>query len=158
MNVAEIPLLTRREIEASIVAPIAKALISELGRETALALVRDVVQGISQDQGAALAQFAGANTLDRFSAAIDLWKQGGALELDMVEQSPERLSFNVTRCKYAEMYHNMGIADLGLVLSCSRDSALVHGFNPEVVLTRTQTIMEGADYCDFRFSLSDRNA
>jgi hypothetical protein len=36
-----------------------------------------------------------------------------------------------------------------------RDFALVEGFNPKINLTRTQTIMEGADYCDFRFTMPD---
>ncbi len=77
--------------------------------------------------------------------------RGGALEIDIREQTPERLSFNVTRCRYAEMYRALGLADLGSSLSCQRDYALVQGFNPAIGLTRTQTIMEGAPYCDFRF-------
>ena len=64
---------------------------------------------------------------------------------------PDRLDFDVTRCRYAEMYRALGLADLGGTLSCCRDFALIEGFNPEVTLTRTQTIMEGATHCDFRF-------
>ena len=45
------------------------------------------------------------------------------------------------------------MAELGAVLSCNRDYALIEGFNGEVDLTRTQTIMEGAAYCDFRYRL-----
>jgi predicted hydrocarbon binding protein len=33
---------------------------------------------------------------------------------------------------------------------------MVEAFNPEIKLTRTQTIMEGADYCDFVFEQSNR--
>ena len=29
---------------------------------------------------------------------------------------------------------------------------MVRGFNPDLKLTRTQTIMQGASHCDFRFS------
>jgi hypothetical protein len=43
------------------------------------------------------------------------------------------------------------MADLGASLSCCRDFALIEGVNPAVTLTRTQTIMEGASHCDFRF-------
>jgi hypothetical protein len=38
-------------------------------------------------------------------------------------------------------------------LSCARDYALIEGFNPDVSLKRTQTIMEGATHCDFRYCL-----
>jgi hypothetical protein len=29
------------------------------------------------------------------------------------------------------------------------------GFNPKIKFKRTQTIMEGAPYCDFRYTLED---
>ena len=73
--------------------------------------------------------------------------------MDVLEQSEEKLSFNVTRCRYAEMYRALGIPELGALLSCNRDFSLVEGFNPDVKLTRTQTVMEGASHCDFRFEL-----
>ena len=47
------------------------------------------------------------------------------------------------------------IAELGDVLSCQRDAALIEGFNPDVTLTRTQTIMQGASHCDFRYRATD---
>jgi hypothetical protein len=49
------------------------------------------------------------------------------------------------------MYRALGIPELGVVLSCGRDFALGEGFNPDLKLTRTQIIMEGAPYCDFRY-------
>ena len=61
--------------------------------------------------------------------------------------------FDVTRCRYAEMYRALGIPELGAVLSCGRDFALGAGFNPDLKLTRSQTIMDGAPRCDFRYRL-----
>ena len=51
------------------------------------------------------------------------------------------------------MYRALGIPEIGALLSCNRDFSLVEGFNPAVKLTRTQTVMEGASHCDFRFEL-----
>ena len=51
------------------------------------------------------------------------------------------------------MYEHLGIPELGKMLSCDRDFAFIEGFNPNIQLTRTQTIMEGADICDFRFEV-----
>src|SRR5262249_34899875 len=93
----------------------------------------------------------GEATLETFAQSLDRWREGGALEIELLEQSPRRLAFNVVRCRYAEMYRALGLADLGATLSCTRDFALVEGFNPEIRLTRTQTIMQGATHCDFRF-------
>ena len=70
----------------------------------------------------------------------------------MLELTEERYSFNVSRCRYAEMYRVLGQADLGAALSCNRDYSPIEGFNPEVQLTREQTIMQGAPCCTFRYA------
>jgi L-2-amino-thiazoline-4-carboxylic acid hydrolase len=70
----------------------------------------------------------------------------------MVAAGDERLDFNVTRCRYAEFYKDLGLADLGYLVHCNRDHAMIDGFNPDLKLTRTQTVMEGASHCDFRFT------
>jgi hypothetical protein len=144
-------LLERREIEARIVGPLIRAVRNELGDEKALALVRSVITNLARESGVGLAHELGEATLDAFSASLGRWSEGGALEIDLLEKSPERLSFNVVRCRYAEMYRALGLAELGGSLSCQRDFALIEGFNPRIELTRTQTIMEGAPFCDFRF-------
>ncbi|MDB5349187.1 MAG: hypothetical protein JWN86_434 [Planctomycetota bacterium] len=144
-------LLQRREIEARIVAPFVRAVMSELGDVKTLELLRGVVASLARESGAAMAREFGEATLTAFARGLDRWKEGGALEIEIVEQSRDRLDFNVTRCRYAELYRALGMADLGSTLSCCRDFALIEGFNPAVSLTRTQTIMEGASHCDFRF-------
>jgi predicted ArsR family transcriptional regulator len=147
----EIGVLKRREIEARILLPLIDALAQEFGRDRVVPLVRDTIVKIAQEQGRELAQRMGGDSLGRFATALEDWKKGDAYRMDMLEQSEERFSFNVTKCRYAEMYRALGIPELGALLSCNRDFALVEGFNPEVKLTRTQTIMEGASHCDFRF-------
>jgi hypothetical protein len=144
-------LLQQREIEARIVGPLVQAMRDELGDEKALALVRRVIAELARQSGAELARQLGEASLEAFSRSLGRWSEGGALEIDVLEQSEDRLSFNVTRCRYAEMYRALGLADLGSSLSCQRDFTLVEGFNPAIRLTRTQTIMEGAPFCDFRF-------
>ena len=146
-----ISLLRRREIEARIVGPLIRAVRDEIGDERALNLLRAVIADLARQAGAELARELGEATLSAFAGSLDRWCEGGALEIDMLERSPERLDFNVTRCRYAEMYRALGLADLGSSLSCCRDFALVEGFDPSIRLIRTQTLMEGAPFCDFRF-------
>jgi hypothetical protein len=148
-------LLQRREIEAKIVGPLILGFIEAMGRDAALEVVGRVIVGLAREGGADLATRLGDASLEAFAGALDLWRESGALEIDLLEQGPERLSFNVTRCRYAELYRALGLADLGGSLSCARDFALVEGFNPDIRLERTQTIMEGAAYCDFRFRTKD---
>ena len=146
-------ILTRREIEARIVAPLLEAFAAEVGNERALEIVQQVILQIAREQGALLAQQAGGCTLAHFTAVLEAWKKGDAMEMEVLEQSEDRLAFNVTRCGYADMYRQLGIAELGKILSCGRDFALIEGFNPEIHLTRTQTILTGAPCCDFRYEV-----
>jgi predicted ArsR family transcriptional regulator len=149
----KLPLLEQREIEARIVGPLVRAFAAELGNERALAIVGQVIRELARQSGADLAEVLGEQTLDAFAQTLDRWRENGALEIEVLEQTPEKLSFNVTRCRYAEMYRALGLADLGANLSCQRDYALAQGFNGAIHLDRTQTIMEGARHCDFRFQL-----
>jgi L-2-amino-thiazoline-4-carboxylic acid hydrolase len=144
-------LLQQREIEAKVVGPLIRGFAAELGTEKALEIVRSVIVNLAHEAGADLAERLGEASLEAFARGIDRWKEGGALEIDILEQSADRLDFNVTRCKYAEMYRALDLADLGGSLSCQRDFALIEGFNPDITLERTQTLMEGASHCDFRF-------
>jgi hypothetical protein len=51
------------------------------------------------------------------------------------------------------MYKEMGIGDIGDLLSCNRDGDFCIGYNPDMELERTQTIMKGASHCDFRYRM-----
>ena len=73
----------------------------------------------------------------------------------MLEEGDEAVSYNVTRCRYAEMYREMGLAEIGHLLSCGRDGTFCTGYDPRIKLERTQTIMQGASHCDFRYRMED---
>lgn len=148
----EIGVLKRREIEARIIGPLIAALATEFDRDRVLAILRDTVIQVARQQGAERATAQGDNSLSAFANSTGDWRKGNALEIELIEQNDERYSFNVTRCKYAEMYQALGMAELGAVLSCNRDYSLVEGFNPEITLVREQTIMQGAPCCTFRYS------
>jgi hypothetical protein len=74
-----------------------------------------------------------------------------ASTFQMLHESDDRLDFNVTRCGYARLYKEWGLTDLGFQLQCSRDHAMLLGFNDSIELERSQTIMQGVACCDFRF-------
>ena len=151
----EIGVLKRREIEARIVAPLLERLGEEFGHEKVNALASEVVVNVAMSQGDELAKAMGGNDLAHFAASLENWTKGGALEIEVVEQTSDVFAFNVTRCRYAEMYRELGLADLGAALSCNRDGTMVQGFNPDIDFTRTQTIMNGADHCNFKYQMGE---
>jgi L-2-amino-thiazoline-4-carboxylic acid hydrolase len=149
----EIGVLRRREIEARILAPVINALGAEFGRERVIEIVKRVIVEIAHRQGQDLASQAGGNSIDHFARSKANWVKGGALETEDIALTETTYAYNVARCRYAEMYRALGIPELGAVLSCGRDFALGEGFNPDLKLVRTQTLMEGAPHCDFRYRL-----
>jgi GTP cyclohydrolase II len=146
-------LLNRREIEARLLVPLIDALSAEFDRQRILEIVRNVIQEIARQQGVQLANSMEANDLKHFAAIQETWKKDNSIQTELLELTRKKYAYNVFRCRYAEMYYHLGIPELGRMLSCDRDFALIEGFNPHIKLTRTQTIMEGADICDFCFEV-----
>jgi predicted hydrocarbon binding protein len=152
-DLSQIGMLVQREIEARIAGPLIKAFMAEIGEERALAIAREVIVGLARESGKELRELAGGERLEDFAKGMVRWSKDDAVTSDLLEFTPEKISMNTTRCRYVEMYRELGMPELGFTLSCARDFALVEGFNPKIKLERTQTLMEGADHCDFRFTL-----
>ncbi len=150
-----ISLLQQRGIEADVLVPFIRRLETELGVEQAHTLARETIEAIARQQGSDVAEALGRADLPGFAQVKDSWGgAGGDLAIETLQQDGERLEFNVVGCRFAEMYRRMGAADLGFLLSCSRDFALSEGYSAGLHLDRTQTIMQGAAYCDFRYRLA----
>ncbi|MFZ3048268.1 MAG: L-2-amino-thiazoline-4-carboxylic acid hydrolase [Desulfatirhabdiaceae bacterium] len=148
-----ISLLARRDIEVRIVAPLVDAMSQKFGRPVVLEVLSRVVENMGLSSGREAALRVCGDSLPHLARGIEIWSRDGALELEHLSGNEERLFFNVRRCRYAEMYRELGLTELGMILSCGRDFAFSRGFNPRLKLQRTQTIMAGQNYCDFRFCL-----
>ena len=154
-DINSVPILIRREIEALMAVPLIKGYIQALGREEALKVAEGVVRNLAMESGKIMAAFAGGQTMEHLQKAVPMFSMGGALEFKIVEMTPTSAGLDVTRCKYAEMYREHGLEDFGFLLSCGRDYALFEGFNPDIKFTRTKTIMQGGDCCDFRLKVDE---
>ena len=51
-----------------------------------------------------------------------------------------------------DLYQDLGLTGLGQLFHCDRDFAMMDGFSNSIELKRSQTIMNGAACCDFRFT------
>lgn len=154
-----LPILQQRRIEANIMKHVYESLLARFGVEQARDIVRETVSKAAIEQGAGLAeQIEGDPDLNDFLDILPLWTKDGALEIDVLEAGAEALNFNVERCRYAEMYREMGIGDIGDLLSCQRDGDFCIGYNKNIEFSRTQTIMAGASHCDFRYKLKEKPA
>ncbi len=146
--------LVRREIQTPVAACLLKGFVEALGYERAMQIAGAAIQQDGMRTGKRMAErYAGNSIADLLRMVKEVWAEDGALELEVLEETEQRLSFDVTRCRYAELYDRLGAKEFGYCLSCNRDEPLTRGFNPRMRLIRTQTIMQGAKFCDFRFVL-----
>ena len=147
-----VPLIERVKIQAEVLVPLVRALQSELGEERANALVRKAIGPLYRQYGEAWWAQGAGNFDQVLSTSFQRFASGEALDFQVVKRSPDTFDVNVTGCRYAKLYQELGEPELGFLLTCSADFSLAEGF-AGVELTRTQTIMQGADHCDFRFKL-----
>ncbi len=154
MELNDVPILLRRRIEAMILKHVLDVITERSGRAEAEAVIGESCSKSAIEQGRMLAEELGrAPDLTDFGAILPNWAREDALCIETINLSAERMDFNVVKCRYAEMYREMGLGDIGHLLSCNRDGDFCIGYNPDIELTRTQTIMTGASHCDFRYRM-----
>lgn len=152
----DLPMLEKRRIEAAMLKHVYDTLKESHGDAMARQAVADAVRRSSIEQAQSFAAEVGGKTsLQTFIDRQGLWRMGDALTTEVKEQTDTDYVFHVTRCRYAEMYREMGLGEIGHLLSCQRDGTFCEGYDPKLKLTRTQTIMQGASHCDFHYRYED---
>jgi hypothetical protein len=151
MSQPNITHIERRKIEGGVLIPMLQAFQRDIGQERANQIAREVIVELARRDGERWAEQFG-NDLAGMEKVLGVWAAGGGLAIQPIRQSADRLDFNVTRCQYAEFYKELGLPELGYLFHCNRDFAMAEGFGSGLALSRTQTIMEGASHCDFRFT------
>jgi hypothetical protein len=135
------------KIQARAVIPIVKALTREIGKERAHAIV-----------GAAIANDYAHWQAQRIPARNLHPRTGNEsspfpVERTVVEDTDTSFGVNMTRCKFAEYFRAIGEPEIGALLTCGVDFANEATQRPDWEYHRTQTLMKGAAYCDFRWRL-----
>ena len=144
---AKIAILDAVKIQARALIPIVKALEAEIGKPRAHALVREA---IARDYAQRVASRTSArNTHPREG-------EGQAefpVEARVVADDAETYSLDMTSCQFADYFRAIGEPEIGALLTCDVDFAVQREIRPDWELTRTQTQMQGASHCDFRWKL-----
>src|ERR1700730_15626886 len=146
-------MLEKRKIEAEILKEVYETLKESHGEELPRTPSAESVRRSAIEQARQFAASApGGTSLKAFQDVMPLWTKGGALEIEVKERTDTTFTFNVVRCRYAETYKAMGLGEIGHLLSCNRDGAFCEGYDPKLKLDRSQTITQGANHCDFKYT------
>jgi hypothetical protein len=150
-----VSILEQAKIQAQVLVPLVKALQAELGEERAHALVRGALRDLYRHYGERFWRTKNEDNLGKaLTSAFATFARDDALDTEVKARSQDAFDLDVKKCRYAEFYQELGEPELGFLLVCSADYFMAEGFGPEIKLTRTQTIMQGASHCDFRYKRS----
>ena len=133
------------KIQARVLIPVVKALETELGKPKAHELV-----------GKAIAESWAEFQASRASSDSDHPGEASGgfefpVESEVVENEADSYGINMTACRFADYFRRIGEPEIGALLTCNVDFAVERKLRPDWEFRRTQTRMQGAPFCDFRW-------
>lgn len=137
----------RVAIQLEAIVPLVRDLQAILGEQVVLDAL---AERLRRQQEAAERGPKGEPDFERVRQGMEHFAAGGALEYRVLDQREDGIDMDVTSCAYARLMERLGARDLGPSLVCGPDFAQATRIGAR--LTRTQTCMQGASHCDFRFA------
>lgn len=147
---AGIKVLDAVKIQARMLIPIVRSLEAELGKEKAHALVGRALAEAHADFVASRDPSRDAHP--SLSSEVSRYP----VESEVVENTEHSLAINMTACEFAKYFRSIGEPEIGALMTCGVDFAVNAKLRPSWDFTRTQTQMQGAPFCDFRWRLRGR--
>jgi hypothetical protein len=135
------------KIQARAVIPIVKALEREIGKERAHSIVGAAIAG---DYARWQSQRIPTRNLHPREGNLG---HTFPVEGSVVDDTDTTFAVNMTKCRFAEYFRGIGEPEIGALLTCGVDFANEATQRPEWEFHRTQTLMKGAPFCDFRWRL-----
>jgi len=134
------------KIQSRVVIPIIRELEKEIGKERAHALIGRAIANAYVDYRE-LKGFK-ENSHPRVEQEFD---NGFPIEREVIDDTEETYGYNIAYCEFAEYFRAIGEPEIGVLMTCSVDHAAEELIRPEWDFERTQTRMQGAPHCDFRW-------
>jgi hypothetical protein len=135
--------------------PAMQQMAESLGREKLLALLQDSGSKAMAKQVDEFARKLPKRDLANWFA--DFKKPNPFMEhvltFVLPEETPTVVQMKITECLWATTFRDAGAADIGYAVCCHPDQAAALAFNPKLKFTRTQTLMQGAPFCNHRYEL-----
>ncbi|MCV2872425.1 L-2-amino-thiazoline-4-carboxylic acid hydrolase [Defluviimonas sp. WL0050] len=148
-----VTLMQRVRLQAEVLVPLLRRLRTELGEEAANALVYPVLRSCMKDWISSVASSASSNPTENFYETSEVLANlfEGDVDLEILEHNAKKLDVDVTGCRFADFFRQLGEPELGAILTCELDDHIAELSAPTVTLSRSATIMNGAARCPFRY-------
>ncbi len=139
--------------QTDVLVPLLRHLRAELGEEKGNALVYPVLREYMKKWVSEFASKESDNPIENFFKTSDMLEETfeGDVDYDVLKNDDENFDLNVTRCRYAQFFRQLGEPELGAILVCEVDNHIADLSAPAVKLSRTDTMMKGGTHCPFRY-------
>ena len=146
-------MMTARD-HALLFAFISKSVIQETGTEKGEPVIQEAVREYGRQRGKRMALRAKKNghglTMDNYFAYGEWAVPKNEMSFKFVEKTPHA-RMQIYRCPWHETWKDKGLLEYGKYFCQEIDEALVHGFNPDLVIRVNSTRTNGGEVCDFVF-------
>jgi predicted ArsR family transcriptional regulator len=155
---AKVSLLDKTRMQAQVLVPVLRALRAELGKDKADAIVAKALRDWSRQLFANIGDNIEGSPRRKWATIQSVWGEvsGKEVEFEMRRHDKEAMDMDVTHCRFADFFRELGEPELGALLICEADFDIAATGNGEVTLERAQTIMQGAPSCTFRYKFAPR--
>ncbi len=146
-----ISLFDEIKIQTKVLVPLLRKMRKELGKQKADDLLGEALRQHVRETYHKIGKRKSGSPMEKWRKVWDEIRPriGDDVERDILRDDDTGRIYNVNRCKFADFFRELGEPELGTMLMCDFDYYIAEIGAPVVELTRTQTIMEGADHCDF---------
>jgi len=152
----DLSLLEQVKLQAEVLLPVLRRLRSELGSERANAVVTEALRDWQRSVHERIAAETPGEGWTKLGAMVAAKTPaiGDAIAIEWgAVDLPNKMEFKITRCAFADFFRALGEPELGALLTCEGDLHEVAAVGGGIELHRSQTIMQGAAYCDFRYRM-----
>lgn len=147
MKEQDIPMILVQTIRMKALVPVIRSFENAFGKDRVHSVLRRHAQ---QDLDDARGTPGRDADFERAAKMMGKFAAGDALDYKVIAKDRDQLDVDVTRCAYANLMRELDAVDLGHLFLCQADFA--PALRAGMELTRTQTRMQGASHCDFRFT------
>ena len=155
-SINEMPLLEEIKTQTKILLPVIKVLREEFGDEKTSMIIKKALCPHIRNVYLKIGERKIGTPFEKWNKTWDEIRPriGENVEREYIVNDNKKREYNVNRCKFAEYFREINEPELGKMLMCDFDYYVAEIGKPAVKLTRTKTLMDGDDQCDFRYSFN----
>jgi len=131
-------------------------LANEIGQDEFIKMLKESSAKIASQSAKQWAESVPKNDFASFvTATRNILTQNrferSVLSHEIVKQTENEFEVKFTECLLAITFREANASDIGYASSCYQDYAFSTSYNPKLKLIRDKTLMQGEDFCYFRW-------